>query len=200
MLMYPAIRLDWQLSNRQINLIADGFDAAIGGGIELTLGVVARKLAPVHVVLVASPSFLESRKVPDSSVLQNPSDLQGWPGNLMRSPQSGKLHHYHLRGPDGAEAALDLQPRFIANDPDALTRAALLGMGVSAVAMPHASAHLQSGALVRLLPNWYADLGNINVYFASNRLMPAKSRVFIDYLVAEFEQRQLAGIFSARPV
>src|SRR5439155_15771412 len=54
---YPAVVTDWHFDNRQVDLIADGFDAAIGGGIELTPGLVARELARLHVVAVAGPSF-----------------------------------------------------------------------------------------------------------------------------------------------
>ena len=43
---YPKVRPDWQFESRQVDLIAEGFDAAIGGGIELAPGVVSRTLAP----------------------------------------------------------------------------------------------------------------------------------------------------------
>lgn len=189
---YPAVTLDWQLSNRQVNLITEGFDLAIGGGIELAPGVVARRLAPVHLVIVAAPQLFEGKQT-----FNHPAQLRELPGLVMRSPQSGKLHHYHFRGPQGEDVVLDLNARFVADDPEALTQAAVLGMGVAALAVPHAKVHLQSGALVRLLPDWYADLGSIHLYFASNKLMPAKTRAFIDYLTAEFESRALAQQFSA---
>ena len=192
---YPAVSLDWQLSNRQVNLITEGFDLAIGGGIELAPGVVARRLAPVHLVIVAAPELLEGKQT-----FKHPAQLRELPGLVMRSPQSGKLHHYHFRGPQGEDVVLDLNARFVADDPEALTQAAVLGMGVAALAVPHAKVHLQSGALVRLLPDWYADLGSIHLYFASNKLMPAKTRAFIDYLTAEFESRALAQQFSAAGV
>ena len=192
---YPAVSLDWQLSNRQVNLITEGFDLAIGGGIELAPGVVARRLAPVHLVIVAAPELLEGKQT-----FKRPAQLRELPGLVMRSPQSGKLHHYHFRGPQGEDVVLDLNARFVADDPEALTQAAVLGMGVAALAVPHAKVHLQSGALVRLLPDWYADLGSIHLYFASNKLMPAKTRAFIDYLTAEFESRALAQQFSAAGV
>ncbi|WP_337842475.1 LysR family transcriptional regulator [Rheinheimera sp.] len=191
---YPAVRLDWQLSNRQVHLVEEGFDAAIGGGIELAPGVIARRLAPVHVIWVAAPELLHERGHPS-----HPAELSQWPAVQMRSPQSGKLHQYGFKGPAGETVTPILNARFIADDPDALTRAALLGMGVAALAMPHAVAHLQSGRLVRVLPDWYADLGSINLYFSSHpagaSLMPAKTRVFIDYLVAEFERLHLAARF-----
>jgi DNA-binding transcriptional LysR family regulator len=191
---YPAVRLDWQLSNRQVHLVEEGFDAAVGGGIELAPGVIARRLAPVHVIWVVAPELLRKQGAPS-----HPSELSHWPAVQMRSPQSGKLHQYGFKGPAGETVTPVLDARFIADDPDALTRAALMGMGVAALAKPHAVAHLQSGRLVRILPEWYADLGSISIYFRSHptgsSLMPAKTRVFIDYLIAEFERLGLPAQF-----
>jgi len=61
---YPAVSLDLQFEHRAVDLIVDGFDAAIGGGFELKPGVVARELAPAHLVAVASPAYLKGRKLP----------------------------------------------------------------------------------------------------------------------------------------
>jgi DNA-binding transcriptional LysR family regulator len=56
LLRYPDVQIDWQFESRQVDLVAEGFDAAIGGGFELSPGVVSRPLAPTHIVAVASPS------------------------------------------------------------------------------------------------------------------------------------------------
>src|ERR1700716_3090136 len=61
---YPGIRPDWQFTTRQIDLIAEGYGAAIGGGIEWGTGVVSRALAPLHLIAVASPEYLKSRTPP----------------------------------------------------------------------------------------------------------------------------------------
>src|SRR6266480_5450225 len=61
---YPNVRADWQFENRQVDLIAEGFDAAIGGGIDLAPGLVSRVLAPAHIVAVSSPSYLKGRTPP----------------------------------------------------------------------------------------------------------------------------------------
>ncbi len=58
---YPAILPDWHFDNQQVDLVGEGFDAAIGGGIELSAGLVARELARIHVVAVASPRYVEGR-------------------------------------------------------------------------------------------------------------------------------------------
>ena len=74
---YPAITPDWHFDNRQVDLIGQGFDAAIGGGFELPPGVVARKLTPAHRVLVAAPVYLERHApIADPEVLQRHDGLE----------------------------------------------------------------------------------------------------------------------------
>jgi DNA-binding transcriptional LysR family regulator len=72
-----------------------------------------------------------------------------------------------------------------------------MGLGVGLVGMPHALPHLQSGALVRLLPRWYSDAGAISLYFAGQKLLPTKTRVFVDFVVDAFRKEDLAGRLSA---
>ena len=55
-------------------------------------------------------------------------------------------------------------------------------------------------ALVRLLPDWYVDAGPISLYYASNKLLPAKTRAFVDFVVQEFRTRGLATQLSAIPI
>ena len=75
-------------------------------------------------------------------------------------------------------------------------RAALLGLGVALIIVPDAVPHLESGALVRLVPQWYADLGPISIYYANRTLLPAKTRVFVDFVVEAFRRDRLAERFA----
>lgn len=92
---------------------------------------------------------------------------------------------------------VEMRPRLMLTDPEAITRAATMGLGIAFVAMPHAVPHLNCGALLRLLPDWHADIGAISLYFAGQKRMPAKTRVFIDFVVEQFKQQGLAKKFSA---
>ena len=83
------------------------------------------------------------------------------------------------------------------NEPEAICRAALLGLGVALIALPNALPHLERGTLVRLLPRWYADVGPISLYFAGQRLLPAKTRAFVDFVMEAFREQRLAERFSA---
>jgi len=84
----------------------------------------------------------------------------------------------------------------IFNDPAAMVQAALLGLGITIVSVPDALAHLESGRFVRLLPRWYADAGPISLYYANRTLLPAKTRVFIDFVAEHFRRERLAERFA----
>lgn len=189
---YPAIVPDWHLENRQVDLIGEGFDVAIGGGIELTPGVTARELAPVHVVAVAAPAYLAHRPAPT-----HPEALAACKGIALRSALSGRRRVWVLRNRRGEEASVDLEPAVLLSDPEAACRAALMGIGVAMLPMPHALPHLESRRLTRLPPGWHANAGSISVYFAGGRLVPAKTRAFVDFVVEEFRRRKLARKFAA---
>ena len=95
------------------------------------------------------------------------------------------------------KAAFEMKARIVADDPEAICRAALMGLGVAMIAVPYVERHLETGALQRLLPDWYADLGAISLYFASRKLLPAKTRAFVDHVTNAFRAKHLARRFSA---
>lgn len=180
---YPLIRLEWHFENRPVDLIAEGYDAAIGGGFELTPGVVSRTLAAADVVAVASPAYMAGRTLPSS-----PADLAQYNGIVMRGIRTGRVRQWVMRDSVGNEASAELSENIVLNDPAAMREAALLGLGVTLLVSPDVIAHIQHGELLRLLPDWHADAGSISLYYPSRTLMPAKTRVFIDYLVEAFER------------
>lgn len=192
MARYPDVQVDWSFENRQVDLIGEGFDAAIGGGMELAPGVVAQRLAPLHVIAVASPKYLDDRQLP-----QKPHELEGMDGVSMRSAVTGRLRVWRMRNREGAEAVLEHRARVVADDPEAICRAALMGLGVAMIAVPYVERHLESGALQRVLPDWHTDLGAISLYFASQKLLPAKTRAFVDHVTTAFREQNLARRFSA---
>ena len=188
---YPLVAIDWRFESRQVDLVAEGLDAAIGGGFELAPGVVARTLAPAHIVAVASKAYMSGRTPP-----LDPAGLIALDGIAMRSVQTGRVRHWVMRNAAGAEMPAPLQEGVVLSEPIALVRAARLGLGVALVAMPDALAGLESGELVRLVPHWYADAGAISLYFPSRTLLPAKTRVFVDFVVEVFRRERLAERFA----
>ncbi|MFJ7792505.1 LysR substrate-binding domain-containing protein [Pseudomonas sp. NPDC096950] len=178
---YPLIRPEWHFENRQVDLIAEGYDAAIGGGFELTSGVISRRLAAADIVAVASPAYLTGRTLPAT-----PADLLGHTGIVMRGIRTGRIRQWVMRDAAGQEASATLNENIVLNDPAAMREAALLGLGVTLLVLPDVVTQIQRGELVRLLPDWHADAGPISLYYPSRTLMPAKTRVFIDFVMEAF--------------
>jgi DNA-binding transcriptional LysR family regulator len=101
-----------------------------------------------------------------------------------------------MRNAAGAETPAILKETVILDEPEAMCRAALLGLGVTLIAVPHALPHLEKCALVRLVPQWYADAGPISIYYPTRTLLPAKTRVFVDFVVDGFRRDRLAERFA----
>ncbi len=188
---YPRVRPEWHFENRQVDLVAEGYDLAIGGGFDLVPGVVSRALAPAHIVAVASRDYMTARTPPP-----DPSGLADFDGIVMRSTRSGRVRQWIMRDAAGDKMPAALPETIIVNDPAAMRQAALLGLGVALLAVPDVLRELERGDLVRLVPRWYADAGSISLYYASRTLLPAKTRAFIDFVTDAFKRERLAERFA----
>lgn len=189
---YPAVQPDWYFDNRQVDLVRDGIDVAIGGGFDLTPGVVARALGRVHIVAVATPQFLQGVPMPAT-----PADLAGLDGVVMRSAVTGRVRQWILRNRAGDDYPVEQRVRLTVDDPDALVQGVLMHMGIGLMALPNVVRHLDKGELVRVLPEWHQDAGQISLYFTSQKLLPAKTRAFVDHVTEQFREQGLAERFRA---
>jgi len=188
---YPLIRPEWHFENRRVDLVTEGYDAAIGAGFDLGTGLVAHSLAPAHVIAVASPAYLESRTLPE-----DPTDLQQFQGIVQRSLRTGRLQQWTMRNAAGEEQPGHLPVSFAVNDPAAMQEAALLGLGVTMLAVPDVLPALETGDLIHLLPDWYADAGMISLYYSTRTLQPAKTRAFVEWVTEAFENQRLAERYA----
>lgn len=188
----PNVSIDWHLANRTVELVGEGFDAAIGAGFDIPGGLTARELARAHLVAVASPAYLSTHQAPSK-----PTDLSSHDGILMRSLQTGRIRSWTFRSEGGEEAAFDLKPKIVLDDMDGVCSATLCGLGIGIIAMPHVARHLASGELVRVLRNWHADGGPISIYYSAAKHIPRKTRLFVDHVTAHFKRARIAHSLSA---
>ena len=189
---HPALKIDWRFENQQVDLLAEGLDAGIAGGVELAGSLVARPLAPLHLVLVAAPSYLRRVSAP-----RQPADVASHDAIVLRSKSTRRARAWKVQRRSEV-VSIEPKARLWLDEPEAIAAAAQLGYGVALLGLPHAAPHLQSGSLVRLLPNWSADAGMISVYFPRNRLLPFKTRAFVDHLTAVFSDEQIQRLLSAK--
>jgi DNA-binding transcriptional LysR family regulator len=191
--LYPDVVPDLHFDNRQVDLIAEGFDVAIGGGVELTDALVARELAQASSVLVAAPGYLQRFPAP-----AGPEQLSRHRGLLRRALGSGRLMPWTLKNDAGSEVVANVRPVAVLDDPEAIARAAACGLGIAMLPMPHVLSLLESGELVRLLPAWRGLNRPLSIYYSSRKLLPAKVRVFVEYIVEQFRAGGGAERFSRR--
>ena len=190
---YPDVVPDLHFDNRQVDIVAEGFDVAVGGGIELTDALIARELSKVRIVLVASPSYLKANRTP-----KHPHDLARHHGLLRRSLATGRLVPWALKNSVGEELVASVRPVMVLDDPEAMARAAATGIGIAMLPLPHALPLLESGALVRVLRDWHAETRPLSIYYTSRKLVPAKVRAFVDYILQEFPASGQAARFGQK--
>ncbi|MBX3622484.1 MAG: LysR family transcriptional regulator [Rhizobacter sp.] len=177
---YPAIALEVDLSPRRVDLVGEGFDLAIRMG-ELAddATLAARRLADFSSGLYAAPAYLARRGVPPEPEALMEHDT------LQLLTRSGDAKPWVLtRGEARWEGLPPARAR--ANSPELLIRLARAGAGIATVADHFAEPYVRGGELVPLLVDWYAATAPAWAVFPGRRLMPARTRVFLDALQAEF--------------
>lgn len=181
---HPAITLELDLSARRVDLIAESFDLAIRMG-ELPVDslLTAKRLGVFKVGLYATPDYLSRLVAPAV-----PEDLNRLHG-LMLLSSAGDTVPWRLQpvGPvsrhnkAGAQV-VDPDSHTRANSPELLMQLAQNGCGVAALTDFIVQPMLQSGRLARVLPDWMAEPAVAWAVFPGRRLMPTKTRVFLDAL------------------
>ncbi|MBH9577483.1 LysR family transcriptional regulator [Inhella proteolytica] len=175
---YPEVQLELDLSPRRVDLIAEGYDLAVRmGSLPADSQLGARRLALIENGLYAAPDYLAQQGEP-----QRPEGLLQLQG-LMILGRNGEPWPWTLtrgEGP-GAETwqGLPLR-RTLINAPDALMRMACAGLGVTAVGLHYARADVEAGRLRRVLPDWCLPPTACWAVFPERRLMPLRTRVFIE--------------------
>ena len=175
---YPAIELHIDLSPRRVDLVVEGYDLAIRVG-ELAddASLVARRIWAYRPMLYASPDYLARYGMPTS-----PEDLAQH-GRLCTLTREQKPSDWLLQK---GEHAWRCQTRAVAaiNSPEVLTRLAIAGSGILAAGQMFTDSSVDKGALVRVLPDWHLEKVSIWAVYPGRRLLPSRTRVFLDMLEA----------------
>lgn len=179
-LAHPAIALEVDLSPRRVDLIGENFDVAIRmGELAQDSQLVARRVALFTTGLYAAPAYLARHGDPQTP--QALADLHG----LMILSRGGEALPWTLtHAGDGATWSGVPGSRTLANSPDLLTRLAHRGAGIAAVSDFYAEPDVRAGALQRVLPDWALPPAPGWAVFPGRRLMPARTRVFIEAVAA----------------
>ncbi|MFY7857981.1 MAG: LysR family transcriptional regulator [Rubrivivax sp.] len=186
---YPQIELDLQLSNRNVDLTAEGFDLAIRARTPPDSGLVARKLEDAALVIVAAPSYLRGRRKP-----RTPADLSQHECLPFVQPNTGQPVPWALRqGEQIVEVPVSGRLRCTDDilGPVTLARA---GAGVLQTYRFLVEDDLQAGRLLELLPDCAGASRPFSLLYSAASHRPLRVRVLIDYLM-----NKLAGTPRTRP-
>lgn len=173
---YPQLRLDIDLTDRVVDLVHDGMDVALRIARSPSPNLIARKIAPIEMIICAAPSYLAKRGSPATP--QALSDHQVLSYSYLSSGDN-----WALLGPGGEEAMVRVNPCIHATNGDLLRELALAGDGIIVQPDFIVARDIERGALVPVLQDWH--MGDFNLYavYLSRKFLPVKVRVFIDYLL-----------------
>jgi len=174
--LHPAITLELDLSPRRVDLLGEGFDVAVRFGELPDDGLLAaRQLKALSNGLYASPGYLAGHGQPAT-----PDDLLQH--EAVRLPAAnGEPAPWALA--QGDQRWEGVPPgRLMANSPELLVRLAKAGAGIAAVPDDFALADIRKGLLQRVLPGWCLPSHVAWAVFPGRKLMPTKTRAFIDML------------------
>lgn len=188
MARYPAITLELDLSPRRVDLLAESFDIAIRmGDLPDDATLAARRVTFERIGLYASPAYLGLRGLPET-----PDDLAQHDLLCLLSRKGGGEPWKLTRGK--VQWSRDLPAKLAANSPDLLARIACAGAGIAASSDLFTLPYVKKGELVRVLPEWELPTVTGWAVFPGGRLMPAKTRAFLDMmqsLACEEERKKM---------
>ena len=182
--MYPDISLELDLSARRVDLLGEGFDLALRiGPLSDDSLLAARRLNALTAGVYASPQYLAEHGSPHT-----PQELMQHHALRMLAG-NGEAVPWRLQ--QGSEEWVGVPPgRFTVNAPDLALRMAVAGAGIAALPDVFAQPELRRQTLVRVLPAWCLPRMPISAVFPGRKLMPPKTRVFIEMLQAALGDAQ----------
>lgn len=168
---FPDVRLDLMLSNRNQDLMSQPFDLAVRAGPQSDSSLVCRRIARIRTLLVAAPAYLERAGVP-----QSPHDLVHH-RLLVAAPIT--RWSFTLRTDPTITEVLEVPGNLSVDEWGLVTTACVNGHGLLLVPLAQVYELLQSGQLVRVLPEWKTQEREAYLIWPNREFVPARVRELI---------------------
>jgi DNA-binding transcriptional LysR family regulator len=198
MAQHPKVVLDVTLSDRLVDLVDEGYDLAVRISRLQSSSLVSRPLATTRLMLCASPEYLRRHGTP-----AHPSELarhaviaysllsMGEQWEFDGPP--GRPRHAGGGGPAAERVTVTVSPRMRTNSGDTCCAAAVQHQGLVLQPSFLLAAHLASGALVEVLPQYRSIELGVHAVYPSRKHLTPKVRALIDFLVEAFRMRPWPG-------
>jgi DNA-binding transcriptional LysR family regulator len=190
---YPEIQIDLGVSDRPVDLIGEGVDCVIRGGVLADSSLIARPIAELGYVSCASPVYLGARGNP-----RHPRELDSdapAAGAAHRVPSHVVFGYFSsltgrsfplLFERDGLSLSIQAATGVAVNESTAHLNGLLAGLGIGQTFRFMAAPHFKSGALRQVLKDWSRPRHPLHLIYPSQRHLNAKLRVFSDWVAEVF--------------
>ena len=177
---YPQVSVDLLVGSQAVNLVEARIDLALRITNQLDPNLIARQLAVCRSVVCATPAYLARHGTP-----QRPEDLAQH--NCLSYAYFGRSIWEFSRA--GEPHAVAVSGNLSANESMVLLEAVLADIGISLQPRYSVGAHLRSGALVQLLPDYEPQQLGIHALYGTRRQMPPALRALLDFLIQRLADR-----------
>lgn len=172
--MHPALQIELVLDDEMVDLVETGIDAALRFGALDDSNMIARHIAPNYRVLCASPAYIARRGAPVV-----PGDLKEHDCIVYRARST----RHWLLNHAGEPVDAPVPATFVCNDGDAAQALALEGAGIIYRTIWDVAPALESGALVRIMPDYSAPTEPLHVVYAHTLQLAPRVRQFADFAI-----------------
>lgn len=176
---WPEVEVRLEFSDRMVDLVDEGYDLSVRIGHLGDSTLIAKRLAPACLAVIASPGYLEREGMPS-----HPDELIRHACIIDRNKPAPNLWRF-TRGSQVVEAKV--QGRLTLNGARAAVSAAAEGAGIACPPAWAAEEALAAGRVVRLLDGWEPDHRDLWAVFPSNRYLAHRVRLFVDFLADWFK-------------
>jgi len=175
---FPRLEVELSCTDRQVDLLREGFDCVMRIGALHDLDVVARPVGQLSMRNCASPAYLARYGVP-----QTPQELAGHQlVHYVRNLGARSAGFEYLQGDELRYQAM--AGVLTVNNAEAYSAACLAGLGLIQVPAVGVAEHLQRGELVSLLEDWQAPAMRVSLLYARQRHVPRRVQAFMQWLAA----------------
>ena len=185
-LHHPEIALDIHLDDNFVNLVEEGFDVAIRMTRLADSSLIARRLAALDFAVCGSPALIEQHGRP-----MHPHDLANLP--VLIDSNARALNNWTFLDPQSGEPiSVNVSSRFCANSPVTVRAATRAGLGFAMAPEFVVREDIEAGRLIKVLEDYMPREAGIYAVFPHRRHLPARTRVFVDFLASWFRKNELS--------
>lgn len=178
LLRYPKISIDLVMDDKTVDLIEQGFDVAIRNGELEDSSLIARRLAPIHSIVCASPEYLEKYGTPST-----PTELSNH--NCLLYSYSANKDQWQFSN-ESKEVSVRVDGNYRVNNGEALKQALTKGLGIGRLPSFIAGDAIREGKLVNIFPDYSMPYKKIYAIYPERNYLPAKVRAFLDFAIEYF--------------